>query len=215
MTRLVVFSAVRLFGDALVACLTTQKCIAEVTCCHSANRLVEDVVAFEPDVVLFDVNGDKAMQEAYALNSAVPDIPLLAIAIAETSEKVIACADAGFSGYVPRRASITELCMIVDMAKKGECKCHPRITGSLLRELAQRRQRRSDSALHDPLTRRECEILRLLGRGHSNKEIARELGVCLATVKNHVHSVLLKLNVGCRTEAVCRLRDDPSLAHSA
>ncbi|MEA3275528.1 MAG: response regulator transcription factor [Pseudomonadota bacterium] len=176
---------------------------------------MEAVVAFEPDAVLFDVNGEDAMKEAQALNRAVPEIPLLAIAIPETAERVIACADAGFLGSVPRQASIAELCAIVDMAIRGECACHPRIAGSLLRELGHRRQQGSVSFSRESLTRRECEILRLLARGHSNKEIARELCVSLATVKNHVHSVLVKLNVGCRTEAVSRLRDEPWLAYSA
>ena len=215
MTRLVVFSPIRLFGEALVACMEIRKQISKVVYCHVLNRLSEEVVAFEPNVVLFDINGENAMQEAQTLNAAIPEISLLAIAISETPEQVIACADAGFSGYVPHRASIEELCKIVEMAKKGECICHPRIAGYLLRELGHRRQLNSYSAIRDPLTRRECEVLRLLGRGHSNKEIARELCLSVATVKNHVHSVLIKLNVGCRTEAVSRLREDPRLAHSA
>jgi len=215
MPRLFVFSAVRLFGDALAACLVTQEGVSEVTCCHFANRLVESVVSFQPDAILFDISGESAMKEAYALSSAVPEIPRLAIAIPETPEQVIACADAGFLGYVPRHASVAELCAIVEMAIKGECACHPRIAGSLLRELARRRKERSEPTLNEPLTRRECEVLRLLSRGQSNKEIARELCLSVATVKNHVHSVLVKLHASCRTEAVSRLRDEPWLAQSA
>jgi DNA-binding NarL/FixJ family response regulator len=215
MTRLFVFSAVRLFGDALATCLETRECISEAACCHSANRLVEQVIAFEPDAILFDISGENAMSEAHALNSAVPDIPRLAIAIPEIPEHVIACADAGFLGYVPRHASVAELCTIVEMAIKGECACHPRIAGSLLRELGRRGQKGPDLIASEPLTRRECQILRLLSRGQSNKEIARELCLSLATVKNHVHSILVKLHVRCRTEAVSRLRDEPWLAQSA
>ena len=122
MIRLVVFSAVRLFGDALAACLENEEHISEATSCHSANRVVAKVVAFKPDAVLFDINGKSAMQEAFALRSAVPEVPLLAIAIPETPEQVIACADAGFSGYVPLQASVAEVCAIVDMAirRKGD-----------------------------------------------------------------------------------------------
>jgi two-component system nitrate/nitrite response regulator NarL len=215
MPRLFVFSTVRLFGDALAACLVVQECVCEVTCCHVASRLVENVVSFQPDAILFDCNGENAMQEAYALSSVVPEIPLLALAIPETPEQVIACADAGFLGYVPQHASIAELCRITDMAIRGECACHPRIAGTLLREIRGRRHWRSESTQREPLTHRECEILRLLSRGKSNKEIARELCLSPATVKNHVHSVLMKLHASGRTEAVSRLRDEPWLAQSA
>lgn len=215
MLRLVLFSTVRLFGDALAVFLQAQQQISEVAYCHTAMRLVEDVAAFGPDAVLFDLNGESVLQEARAVNSSFPETPLLAIAISETPDTVLACADAGFSGYVPRHASIKELFATIDMVIKGECACHPRIAGSLLREVYRRRQPGSDSTIRHSLTRRESEILSLLGRGHSNKEIARELNVSLATVKNHVHSVLQKMGVARRSEAVSRLRDEPWLAHSA
>lgn len=215
MTRLVVFSAVRLFGDALTACLAIQKEISAVTCCSSANRLLEEVAAFGPDAVLFDITGENALQDAYALNVAIPELPLLALAVPETPQHVIACVDAGFRGYVPRQASVPELCTIVEMVVRGECACHPRIAGSLVRELGRRRQQCSQSPPFGTLTRRETEILRFLARGQSNKEIARELCLSLATVKNHVHSILQKLKVDRRTEAVSRLRDEPWLALSA
>ena len=214
MTRLFVFSPVRLFGDALAACLEMQEDVSEARCCHLSNALLEQVVAFEPDAVLFDVNAENAMQQASSLSSAIPEIPLLAIAIPETSEQVIACADAGFLGYVPRQASVAELCAIVDLAIAGQCACHPKIAGSLFRELSRRHRECSHLKGDEPLTSREREILRSVSRGRSNKEIAREFDLSLATVKNHVHSIFLKLHVSCRTEAVSRLQDEPWLMHA-
>jgi DNA-binding NarL/FixJ family response regulator len=214
MTRLIVFSPVRLFGDALAACLEMQESVSEVGCCHLSTKLHAQVVDFEPDAVLFDVNAEDAMQQAFALSSALPEIPLLAIAIPETPDEIIACADAGFLGYVPRQASVEELCVIVDMAIAGQCACHPKIAGSLFRELNRRRQECSHTTRGEPLTPREREILGLVSRGRPNKEIARELDLSLATVKNHVHSIFLKLHVSCRTEAVSRLQDEPWLMHT-
>jgi DNA-binding NarL/FixJ family response regulator len=74
------------------------------------------------------------------------------------------------------------------------------------------RQRHRQSADENPcerLARRECDVLRQLGRGLSNKEIARTLNLSDATVKNHVHIILAKLNVRRRAEALARLRQQP------
>jgi DNA-binding NarL/FixJ family response regulator len=83
--------------------------------------------------------------------------------------------------------------------------CSPRFSGTLLRQLARR------AALDTPaptrsLTAREIEVLRLIAANLSNKEIARRLSISMATVKNHVHNLLDKLNVRHRAEAVASLR---------
>jgi DNA-binding NarL/FixJ family response regulator len=85
---------------------------------------------------------------------------------------------------------------------RGEVRCSPRISGWLLREL---RHRPNISELGERLTSREIQILRLISQGLSNKEIARELGISVATVKNHVHSVLEKLGVQSRSQAAARI----------
>lgn len=93
-----------------------------------------------------------------------------------------------------------------------QVQCDPKVSGALLRELRSRRRKTTEEQGNDPLTRRECDVLRLLGRGASNKEIARQLGVSDATIKNHVHEVLAKLRVHRRAQAAARLREQPWIA---
>jgi two-component system, NarL family, nitrate/nitrite response regulator NarL len=85
---------------------------------------------------------------------------------------------------------------------RGEVRCSPKITGWLLREL---RHRPDKSQLGERLTSREIQTLHLISQGLSNKDIARELGISVATVKNHVHSVLEKLRVQSRSQAAARI----------
>jgi DNA-binding NarL/FixJ family response regulator len=148
-----------------------------------------------------------------ALAAARPDIPIIALAAGDAASDVIACADAGFASYVLRDAPISRLREIIDMAIRGEVVCSPKISGGLLRELRLRRTQSQETEANDPLTRRECDVLRLLARGLSNKEIARHLTLSEATIKNHVHEVLGKLHVRRRAEAMVRVRDRPWIAN--
>jgi two-component system nitrate/nitrite response regulator NarL len=206
--RVLVFSSIRLFGEGVAACLEGDEGV-EATCCHCAGDVLECVTSFVPDVVLVDVAQQDGLREGRALTAACPDVPIVALALADASSHVIACADAGFVSYVPRDASFAQLRNIIDLAMRGEVLCDPKVSGALLRELRVRRRQAIEEQSTEPLTRRECEVLRLLGRGLSNKAIARHLSLSEATVKNHVHEILTKLRVRRRAEAMVCLREKP------
>lgn len=103
----------------------------------------------------------------------------------------------------------TELIAIMHSVQHGETICDPRIARTLFNELG---RRYVADTLHTPeghLTPREVEIARLLGRGAANREIAAELHLSVATIKNHVHSVLRKLQVGSRAPVAVLLFENP------
>jgi two-component system, NarL family, response regulator LiaR len=101
---------------------------------------------------------------------------------------------AGAAGYLLKNAQPQELARAVRAAHAGEALLDPQVAARLLDSIAQ-------PAAPDPLTRREREVLELIGRGMSNKRIARELGIAEKTVKTHVGHVLAKLGVSDRTQA--------------
>ena len=210
--RILVFSSIRLFGEGVAACLDGEEGVEATTCCHRTGDVLECVTDFAPDVILIDVAQQDGLREGRALAAACPDIPIVALALADASSDVIACADAEFVSYVPRDASIAQLRNIIHMAMRGEVPCDPKVSAALLRELRVRQRQAIEEQANDPLTRRECEVLRLLGRGLSNKAIARQLILSEATVKNHVHEILTKLHVRRRAEATARFRDQPWIA---
>jgi DNA-binding NarL/FixJ family response regulator len=208
--RVLIFSHVRLFCETLSASLESWGDIYEVGTCSLADTLVEDVARFRPDIVLFHSASELSLGEVRAVSNAFPGTLILALAVPENPEQVIACADAGVTGYIPPQASVTDLHAMLQLAFKGECVCSRKIVGSLLREV-RRRQSAGDLPESDPLTQREVEVLSLIGRGFSNKEIARELVLSIATVKHHVHNIFGKLRVSCRAQALTRLRNEPWL----
>lgn len=207
----VVYSPVRLFADGVAACLDAQKDIRAVAC-HDVPSLGAEVERRKADVVLVDVTDRRALEQGRALIQAFPSIKVIALALPEAAEDVIACADAGFVSYVPRNACVEDMCEVLRRALRDEVFCDPKVSGGLLRELRRRQAMAAPAGEPgDELTRREREVLRLLGRRMSNKEIARQLCLSTATVKNHVHAILTKLNVHARSEALARLQADPMI----
>jgi DNA-binding NarL/FixJ family response regulator len=142
-------------------------------------------------------------------------VSFVALGLQEQRQEVIKCGHAGFASYVARSASIDALCDTLRDVTAGRLSCPPEISGGLLRALFFRRNESVE--ISDPdlaLTRRESEVLQFLGRGLSNKEIASELCLSIATVKHHVHHILEKLKLQRRAQAMRRVHDAPWIART-
>jgi two-component system, NarL family, nitrate/nitrite response regulator NarL len=180
----------------------------------SANEAGELVTKLKPDILLLDANLNDLSDCTQQVRQAVRGIKIVAFALDEVDEELIACAEAGACAFVGRDGSYRDLLRAVDDAWRGEISVSPHHTALLLgriAELAERRVQQSGSAT---LTRREREIVPLIERGLSNKEIARYLSIGPATIKNHVHNILEKMQLHRRGEIAVRVRQlgaDPSI----
>lgn len=207
--RVLVYSPVRLFAESVAAFLLTIDAIREVQVEYDFRDLDIKVLDFKADLALFDITAPDVLPVARLLNAKCPEVATVAVAVAETAEEVIACADAGFAAYIPRNATVSEMLAIIDQTHRGGTLCDPRIARSLFNELARRRPAVAHFGPDDCLTPREVETARMLGRGLSNKEIADELHLSIATIKNHVHSVLRKMQVNHRSQIANQLVENP------
>jgi DNA-binding NarL/FixJ family response regulator len=212
--RVFIFSYIRLFVETLSASLKQYEYITDVRICYQANKFVSEAVNNLPDIVLVDCNTEAAFLESRAICQALPKTPVIAISVPEIRENVMACVDAGLFGYVPRQASIDQLLTSMLMALNGECNCNAKITAFLIREIQNRRKTGDEELMSGPLTRRESQIVRLVGLGFSNKQIANDLTLSVATVKNHLHNIFSKYQVHSRAEIMGRLRNEPWSANS-
>jgi DNA-binding NarL/FixJ family response regulator len=209
--RIIVLTPVRLFGEGLVNCLDGKEnlCVeALVNDFGALRRALAPII----DVVLVDVSAGFDPEEVRSIAAEYPELRLIAFGLREQRGDVIRCGHAGFTAYVPRDAPLETLCGAMAAAVAGRLTCSPEIACSLLRELFRSPAVPPMEANNNDLTRREGDVLRLLGRGFSNKEIARELRVSVGTVKHHVHSILGKLGVARRTHAMRRVREAPWIA---
>jgi two-component system nitrate/nitrite response regulator NarL len=206
-TRALVVSDVRLYREALAWRLSQPGRVKVVGTAQDAAIALEQLSALAPDVVVVD----RAMPDALSTAKSIAELScakVVAFAIADMDQAVIECAEAGLAGYVTRDGSVEDLVDAVERAMRGEVLCSPRVAATLFRRLAALSAAAPATAPRETeLTQREREIGLLIERGLSNKEIARHLSIGTATVKNHVHHILEKLDVRRRGEAAASLRD--------
>ena len=164
---------------------------------------VEGIRRTVPDVVLLDVHlpggGGKAVIEP--VRRAQPGVVFLALSVSDAAEDVIAVIRAGARGYVTKTISSDDLAAAVERVREGDAVFSPRLAGFVLDAFAG--DLPAGAALDpelDQITPREREVLRLLARGYTYKEIARRLEVSIKTVETHVSSVLRKLQLSSRHE---------------
>ena len=160
-----------------------------------------------PDVLLLDLRmpGRDGISTLEALTAEGIDVPVLVLTTFDDDELVLQALRAGARGYLLKDVTLDHLVDAIESVAAGDRVVQPGLTDRLVRSLGDL----PGTADTDPLARqslsaRETEVLRLLASGWSNREIAEGLHLAEGTVKNHVSSVLLKLDVRDRTRAVLR-----------
>lgn len=210
--NIVVLTPVRLLGDGLSLCICKHLDTATVDVVGNHLALRSILADADIQVVLVDVTQGVDLIDVSAIAIQWPDAPLVAIGITEVLQEVVKCGRAGFAGYISREASIEALCQTLQDVVEGKLACPPEIAGGMLRALFHDSDHSEKSVAEPTLTRREREVLEHSGHGLTNKEIAKELCLSVATVKHHVHHVLEKLSVSRRAEAMRRVQEEPWLA---
>ena len=196
-----------LFLDGVRAALSASPGIEVVGVAHDRRRAVEQAQALRPDVVLMDLNlpdgsGIDATREILA---AAPDTGILVITMSADDDAVVAAMRAGARGYVVKGAGRADLLHAVATVAAGGAVFSPAVAarlGTYFSGLAAQPGRE----MFPQLSEREREILDLVARGHDNRRIARELFLSEKTVRNNVSTVLGKLDVADRAEAISRAR---------
>lgn len=205
--RVVVAVAIRLYREGLAAALDGPDetvVVGEAADRHAARAVIETT---RPDVVVLDVSMAGGLGLVEELATVAPSTHVLAFAVEPTSANIIACAEAGAAGYVTADAAMEDLAAAIAGVVAGELPCPPAVAHALFRRIGAAGRTKPSAPFC--LTAREREVLAYLDDGLSNKEIARRMNLAVSTVKNHVHSVLAKLEVPSRVEAAARSRTAP------
>lgn len=207
--RVVVAAEVCFYREGLATFLERQATIEVVGTTVSRAQTIDTTACARPDVLLLDMTMTDSLAAVRDLASLEIPVRIVALAVWETERDVLACAEAGVAGYVPREGSLADLLRTIESVARGELIVSPRIAGLLIRRVATLASAAPSVARDAVLTVREHEIVRLIDEGLSNKQIAARLGIEVATAKNHVHNILEKLQIHRRGQIAPQLRYVP------
>lgn len=152
----------------------------------------------KPDLILMDINmpGTNGLIATQVIKSEFPNIKVIALTVFE-GEEVLELVKAGVSAYMLKDVLGSDLIQTIHRVLAGEVVIHPRVTSYLVQELT-RTDKKSDNL---NLTRREMDVLEMLVKGNSNRDMAEAMFISEKTVKNHLTSIFRKLGVKDRTQA--------------
>lgn len=200
-----------LFRDALATLFSIEDGFDVVGNASNGEEALRLTLKTQPDVVLMDLrmpvmDGVVATQR---LHEQLPKIKVIVLTTFDDDEAIFEGLRAGAVGYLLKDVTKENLFSAIRSAARGEYSLSPAITAKVIAEFSRISKPRSkmDTGSTEVLSKRELEILHLIALGIGNKEIADRLVISEGTVKNHVSSILKKLNVNDRLQAVLKAKE--------
>lgn len=208
--RVLIVNDAPLYRDALAHVLEKFENITVVGTATDPDAVLAELRECQPDVILVQLVAAKGTGTLRAIADAASYGKVIALGVPNAERDIIACAEAGAAGYLLQNESLDELAARIEAVVRGEVLCSPRIAATLFRQIAELAAERRAWTAQAHLTPRELEIVELIDRGLSNKEIAQCLCIEVRTAKNHVHNILDKLQVRRRGEVAALMRENRS-----
>jgi len=174
------------------------------------DKALSAIDTLPPDVALVDIDGpsDDGLNLAHRIKQRSPNIGVILLTSNPNDAQLFQALKAQAVAYLSKEVTADQLVDIIRRVSRGEhpinesLTTHPKLAEQVLNQFQELYWRSEAEAFLSPLTPRETEILDYIAKGFLNKQIAAELGISEQTIKNHVTSILRKLNANARTEAV-------------
>ncbi len=211
----------QLFREGVKRIINMESDLEVIGECGDGIQVIELCNSLNPDIVLMDINMpvENGVTATQRLKEIFPSIKVIILSIHDDESYVFETLRKGASGYLLKDMEAESLINAIRSVVSGHAYIHPKVTGKLINQLRRMTYledsgNSSDGSVvneagvkyihspNSPLTRREAEVLRLMAEGKSNKAIGEFLFISEKTVKNHVSSILQKLEVDDRTQAV-------------
>ncbi|MBC8275278.1 MAG: response regulator transcription factor [Chloroflexi bacterium] len=190
------------FREGLARLLEEQEHIEVVSRCSNGKQAIEKVKETEPDVVLIgsnisDCSGNEATRE---IKGSFPEVQVAILTDSENEQELFSAIESGATGYLLKDMKVDDLVRSVALIGKGEVIVSPPLGEKLVGKFASMRQKEPER--QTGLTQQELEIVKLLVKGATNKEIAETLFITENTAKVHLKNILGKLGLRNRQQVV-------------
>lgn len=212
MTKIIIVDDHQLFREGVKRILDFEDTFEVVAEGDDGTDIVNLYEQNEPDVVLMDINmpGKNGVEATADLIAVYPDAKVMVLSIHDDESYVTHALKSGALGYMLKEMDADEIVEAIKVVSTGGSYLHPKVTKNLVAEFRRLSEHENKGNFHQTeirrpfhlLTKRECEVLQLLTDGQSNRTIGETLFISEKTVKNHVSSILQKMNVNDRTQAV-------------
>lgn len=209
MIRVLLVDDQALFREGLRTLLSVEPSVFVVGEARDGAEALELVEQTHPAVVLMDLRmpGMDGVSATRRIRARFPRSQVLVLTTFDDDASIFEAVRAGAVGYLLKDASTSTLVEAIQAAKRGDSVLQPSVARRLMHEFSRLSALAPTPAQQSSLSERELEVLRLLARGASNKEIASALQLVEGTVKNHVTRILEKLEVADRTQAALKARE--------
>lgn len=184
----------------LSAMLSTEEGIEVVGEASSGEEAIKLSRAYRPDVVLMDLvmEGMDGIETTRKILEELNDCKVIVLTSYIDEEKIYPALEAGAFSYLLKTSRAGEIAKAIYEAMEGKATLEPQVAAKLVRHLSHSAH---EKALHEALTEREMEVLKLIAQGKTNQEVAEELHIGVKTVKYHLTNIFSKLQVEDRTQA--------------
>ncbi|KGI86104.1 MULTISPECIES: response regulator transcription factor [Exiguobacterium] len=214
-TRIAIVDDHELFREGLKRIFDLEDEFTVVAEGRTGTEAIRIAADHKPEILILDINMPElnGIEATKQLSVLSPETRVLILSIHDDESYITHALEAGASGFLLKEVASTELISAVRSVAKDGAYLHPKVTTNVLKEYRRLLQfkgeqagrnveNRTDDPVYQLLSRREVEVLHLLAEGRSNRDISDMLFISEKTVKNHVSSVLRKMEVNDRTQAV-------------
>ncbi|MEI4769582.1 response regulator transcription factor [Psychrobacillus sp. FJAT-51614] len=212
MTKIIIIDDHQLFREGVKRILDFEDSFDVIAEGDDGNDVVRLYEQHVPDVILMDINmpTKNGVDATAELLEKYPDAKVIMLSIHDDESYVTHALKTGALGYMLKEMDANAIVSAIKVVAQGGSYLHPKVTRNLVAEFRRLSERENKGNFHQTeirrpfhlLTKRECEVLQLLTDGQSNRTIGETLFISEKTVKNHVSSILQKMNVNDRTQAV-------------
>lgn len=202
--RLLLIEDNRLLRDGILGILKPHKDIVIIAASRDGNNTLVKIQKLKPNVVLLDLGlrSQNSLHVVEIVKKDFPEAKVIVMDLAPVQADILQYVKAGANGFILKDASLNDFLITIRTVAEGSTVLPPLLVDSLFSQIVDHAVREGKTKLKEAvrMTKREREVIGLLGEGMSNKEIGKRIHISIYTVKSHIHNIMEKLALHTRLE---------------